>query len=151
MPAIDTFYNLLHRFFRHRMNELLRERDLTSVQFGVLGQLRRLECGGSEEINQRDLESATHVTHPTMTEIVKRLEKQGFVECSPSARDRRFKSIRSTEKADALLQEQAALDEEVFRMLTRGVSAEEVSELLSITDKMLENAFSGCQKGSDGV
>ena len=144
-------FSILDRYFRRRMDALLRERDLTGVQFGVLGQLHRLECGGSEEVNQRDLESATRVTHPTMTEIVKRLEKQGFVECGTSLRDRRYKSIRSTEKAGDLLKEHAELDAGVFQALCRGLSDEEIRALLCIMDKMLENACSGCQKGSDGV
>ena len=150
MP-VGLRFSILDRYFRKRMDDLLRERELTGVQFGVLGQLRRLECGGTEEVNQRDLEEATHVTHPTMTEIVKRLEKQGFAECRPSARDRRYKSIRSTQKAAELLQELAELDTGVFDALCRGLSGEEVDALLRITDKMLDNACSGCHKGSEEV
>jgi len=141
-------FSIIHRSFRKQADERLREKDLTGVQFGVLGQLRRLERSGTEEVNQRDLENAAHVTHPTMTEIVKRLEKQGFVRCVPSERDRRYKSIRSTEKADALLQEMKELDAGILQSLCRGLSEAEVDALLRATDIMLHNACSIREKGS---
>ena len=145
-------FSILHRSFLKQLDRLLQEKGLTGVQFGVLGQLRRLEESGQAEINQRDLENAAHVTHPTMTEIVKRLEKQGFVACEPSARDRRFKRIRSTDRAAALLCETQELDERVFRRLTQGLSESEVASLLSVTDKMIENAALCCdRKGGEAA
>ncbi len=134
-------FSLLHRAFLRQLNARLQEKGLTGVQFGVLGQLRRLRRAGQEEINQRDLEAATRVTHPTMTEIVKRLEKQGFVLCAPSERDRRFKSIRPTEKAEALLREMDELDESIFRELCEGLSPAEVGQLTRLTDRLLDNAY----------
>ena len=142
-------FSILHRSFLKQLDRLLQEKGLTGVQFGVLGQLRRLEESGQREINQRDLENAAHVTHPTMTEILKRLEKQGFVTCEPSARDRRFKSIRSTGKALALRCETEELDERVFRRLTQGLSESEIASLLSAMDKMIENAACCAAKGGE--
>ena len=78
-------FSILHRLFRKELDERLRESGLTGVQFGVLGQLRRLEDSGAEEVNQRDLENATRRGHPTMTEIVKRLEKQGLSSAPPAS------------------------------------------------------------------
>lgn len=142
-------FSILHRSFMKRLDARLSEKGLTGVQFFVLRALERLEKSEPEEVNQRDLEKAAHVTHPTMTEIVKRLEKQGFVVCSPSARDRRYKCIRSTAKAGALLREMVELDNRIFESLCRGLTQEEINSLLSITDKMLKNAFDGCEKGSE--
>ena len=146
-------FSLLHRAFKKQLDARLQEKGLTGVQFGVLAQLRRLRRAGLEEINQRDLEEAMHVTHPTMTEIVKRLEKQGFVSCAPSERDRRFKSIRPTEKAESLQREMDELDGSIFRELCRGLSPEEVDSLGALTDKMLSNIFSGCcrKEGGEGA
>ena len=149
MP-IGLRFSLLHRAFMKQLDARLQEKGLTGVQFGVLSQLRRLQLAGREEINQRDLEEATHVTHPTMTEIVKRLEKQGFVVCAPSERDRRFKSIRPTDRAAALQREMDELDESIFRELCRGLTAEEVDALRALTDKLLDNIFSRCCQKEGG-
>ena len=149
MP-IGLRFSLLHRAFMKQLDARLQEKGLTGVQFGVLSQLRRLQLAGREEINQRDLEEATHVTHPTMTEIVKRLEKQGFVVCTPSERDRRFKSIRPTDRAAALQREMDELDDSIFRELCRGLTAEEVDALRALTDKLLDNIFSRCCQKEGG-
>ena len=145
MP-VGLRFSLLHRAFRRRMDELLSERDLTGVQFGVLGALVRLEKDGQSEISQSALEERTRVSHATMTELLKRLEKKDFLRCEQSPRDRRFKIIRPTEKAYALINELAELENETFSWLCTGLSPEQVESMLSATDVMLRNAFENCQK-----
>ena len=147
--SLGMRFAILHRAFRRQLDECLREKGLTGVQFGVLKLLTRLEAEGAQEVRQCDLESGAHVTHPTMTEIIKRLEREGFVVCAQSVRDRRSKSIRSTEKTQALLSEFSALDGNIARELLEGVTQEEYDALIAATDKMLEKIFSGCEKGSD--
>ena len=140
-------FSLLHRAFRKRMDALLREKDLTGAQFCVLGTLVRMEDGGAEEIHQKDLERASRVTHPTMTEIIKRLEKKEPLRCEPSLRDRRYKQIRSTDKCRSLGEQVRAMEEDATRWLCRGLCEEETRQLLAITDVMLRNAFEDCQEG----
>ncbi len=142
-------FSLLHRSYKKKIDELLREKDLTGVQFFVLGALVRLEHAGSGEIHQRDLELATHVTHPTMTELLKRLEKKGLIRCAPSARDRRSKCISSTEKCHGLAREVRAAEDATTQWLCRGLSAEQIGQLISVTDGMLQNALADCGKGCD--
>ena len=127
MP-IGLRFSLLHRAFMKQLDARLQEKGLTGVQFGVLSQLRRLQCGGQRE----------------------RLEKQGFVVCAPSERDRRFKSIRPTDRAAALQREMDELDESIFRELCRGLTAEEVDALRALTDKLLDNIFSRCCQKEGG-
>ena len=138
---IGLRFSLLHRAFRRKMDALLSEKELTGVQFGVLGALIRLEKEGGSEISQRALEERTRVSHATMTEILKRLEKKEFLRSEQSARDRRFKSIRPTEKAYALLGQLAEAEDETFSWLCRGLSDAQVQELLNATDLMLQNAW----------
>ena len=139
-------FSLLHRAFRRRMDALLSEKELTGVQFGVLGALGRLEREKGE-VSQRDLERATRLSHPTMTGILRRLEKKGLLCWETSQRDRRCKSIRLTDKARALKTEVIETENATFRWLTRGLSREQLDELISITDMMLENVLESCGKG----
>jgi len=146
---IGLRFSLLDRAFKKQLDEKLREHGLTGVQFGVLGQLARLEKEGCTEINQRALEQATRVTHPTMTAIIRRLEKGGFIRCEISPSDRRNKNIFSTEKAMALRNSMNELDGDIFRQLCRGLSPEQVATLIEATDIMLQNAFEHCSKGEN--
>ena len=42
------------------------------------------------------------------------------------------------------------LDDAIFRQLCRGFSDEEAAQLTALIDRMLENAFSDCQKNKQG-
>lgn len=86
-------FAILDRAFKYRLGEKADQLGLTAVQLRVLGELSRLEASGVPEVNQRDLEIAEQVTHPTMTDMIRRLEKKGFVTCSVSQTDRRYKKI----------------------------------------------------------
>lgn len=140
-------FSILGRTFKQRMDERLQEKELTGVQLGVLRELERLECGGVAEINQKDLENASHVTHSTMTEILKRMERKGFIRCSQSSHDRRHKCISTTEKARQLQLEMSHMDEAILNELSRGLSTQQLEALWKITDIMLDNAFELCKKG----
>lgn len=144
-------FSLLHRSFKKKMDEMLAEQELTGVQFGVLGALVHMERQGREEISQKDLELATRLGHPTMTEILKRLEKKGYLRRERSTRDRRSKRVRATEKAYSLKEAAAEAENDSFRWLCRGLSEQQVSQLIAITDRMLENACAECGKGSEGT
>ena len=142
-------FSILGRTFKRQLDQRLQEKELTGVQLGVLKELDRLEASGVAEVNQRDLENASHVTHPTMTEILKRLERKGFIRCCQSSHDRRHKCISSTGKARQLRQELSSMDEAILEELSRGLSREQLETLWEILDVMLDNAFQTCKKGCD--
>lgn len=142
-------FSLLGRFFKRQLNEQLLEKDLTGVQLAVLKELERLENSGVEEVNQRDLENICHVTHPTMTEILKRLERKGFISCRRSSVDRRHKCISTTGKARELKQQLDGMDRAVLKELSQGLSRAQLAQLEHITNVMLDNAFRVYGKGSE--
>ena len=134
-------FSLLHRSFKKQMDRMLAEMDLTGVQFGVLGCLIRREREGLEE--------AFRMSHATMTDLIQRLEKKGFLTCQRSSRDRRSKRIQATEKAYGLEQAVKEVENDSFRWLSRGLTEQQVQELIAITDVMLRNACEDCTEGSD--
>ncbi|MBQ8217320.1 MAG: MarR family transcriptional regulator [Oscillospiraceae bacterium] len=134
-------FSLISRFFKKRLDEAGSRMGLTGVQLMVLGQLNRLEHSDLERICQKDLEKAAHLGHPTMTELIKKLEKKGFVECSVSSIDRRSKLICSTEKAHCLQGELERVDSEVFETMCRGLTEEQRLAVTAALDIMLKNAF----------
>ena len=91
-------FSILDREFKKKLEERANGMGLTAVQLRVLGELSRSESRGVEEINQKDLEKALAVTHPTMTEIIKRLEKKNAVICTQSRFDGRYKKINCTDE-----------------------------------------------------
>ncbi len=129
---------IINRAFRKEMDEKASAMGLTSVQLRVLGSVSRLEAAGETEIHQNDLERIEHVTHPAMTKLLQRLEAKGFIQCVPSARDRRYKKITCTEKSRGIHNLILAQDAKVLSQLCAGFSQEEKETLLRLADKLLD-------------
>lgn len=132
-------FSILDREFKKKLESRANEMGLTSVQLRVLGELSRLESKGVEEINQKDLEKALLVTHPTMTEIIKRLEKKNAVVCTPSKMDKRYKKINCTDEFKNIHVELREMDWEIFNKICEGIPKENVQVFLETSEKMLEN------------
>ena len=132
-------FAVIGRCFRTVMDDRLREHDVTGVQFSILRELRRHEEEGAGELYQRDLENVSHVTHPTMTEIIKRLERKGYIECRKSEGDRRHKCILSTARAKALCSEVSAAEDYAAQRILCGLTEEEISALERLLEKILVN------------
>jgi DNA-binding MarR family transcriptional regulator len=130
---------ILSKSFKRKLEERASEKGLTAVQLRVLGELRHLEISGVEEINQRDLENAVSVTHPTMTEIIKRLEKKGAVVCTVSSTDKRYKKINSTPEYSDIHIELEEMDRSVFKELCEGLNDRQIEQFMQISDIMLGN------------
>ncbi len=129
---------IINRAFRKKMDEKASTMGLTSVQLRVLGSVSRLEASGVSEIHQNDLERIEHVTHPAMTKLLQRLESKGFIQCVPSARDRRYKKITCTEQSAGIHNMILAQDEEVLSELCKDFTQEQKDELLKLTDLILK-------------
>ena len=130
---------IINRAFRKRMDEKAASMGITSVQLRVLGSISRLEASGETEIHQNDLEQIEHVTHPAMTKLLQRLESKGFIQCVPSAKDRRYKKITCTEQSTEIYKMILAQDEEVLSELCKNFTQEQKETLLQITDMILKN------------
>lgn len=110
---------IMNREFRKKLDEKAGALGLTAVQLRVLGSVSRLEAAGQTEIHQKDLEEIEHVTHPAMTKLLQRLESKGFIQCVPSARDRRYKKITCTDQSSEIYRMILAQDQEVLPSCAR--------------------------------
>lgn len=147
-PPVGFKLSLIHRAMKKYIDEGIKAEGLTGVQLFALGQLRRLEESGAE-VNQKDLERVCRVTHPTMTDIIKRLERKGFVRCQQSSADRRYKCIYSTDAARGMDGRLRVAEETALSELCRGLSREQTELFAQITDIMAANAGKILEKGCD--
>lgn len=133
---------IINRAFRKRMDEKAASMGITSVQLRVLGSISRLEASGETEIHQNDLEQIEHVTHPAMTKLLQRLENKGFIQCVPSAKDRRYKKITCTERSAGIHHVILAQDAEVLEEFCKNFTQEQKEMLTQLTDLLLKNVDS---------
>lgn len=139
-------FSIISRAIKKSIDEYLCELDLTAVQFMVLNELIRLEKSCCGTINQKALEGKVNVTHATMTQILKKLEKNGYIHCRPDENDRRSKCVSSSEKAAQLLDSLKLIDCETNEKVCTGMSDEQKRLLDELTEMMVENIFSGCER-----
>lgn len=145
---VGAKFAIIHRAFRREQDAALRETELTGAQLGALRALARLERERGE-VSQRDIEELCRSSHPTMTEILRKLEKKGFITAAPSAVDGRRKAIRQTEKARELGREVLRIDEETFEKFSAGLGAAQTAALTAALDALLAN-ICGEKEGQRG-
>ena len=129
----------LSNLLRRKVLELSSARDgddFTEMQVKVLGFLAQNQ---DQEICQKDIEEAFYIRRSTASRLLKRLEGQGFIVRKAVERDARLKRVITTPKADALCQKTMARIEYVERMLTQGLSQEEIQQFLATVEKLKRN------------
>ena len=80
------------------MDNALASMDLTSAQGHIMGYLAQR----SQPPCSRDIEETFHMSHPTVSGLLSRLEKKDFIELRPDETDRRCKRIYVLPKGDEL-------------------------------------------------
>ena len=71
------------------MTAALDKMDLTAAQGHIMGYLTHR----TDPPCPRDIEEAFHLSHPTVSGLLNRLEKKGFLELRPDEHDRRCKRV----------------------------------------------------------
>ena len=95
LPKLYGHYiRVLHWCIDQSITNALTQMDLTAAQGPILSYLSRRETPPCS----RDIEEEFHLAHPTVSGLLNRLEKKGFIEFRPDAEDRRCKRICILEK-----------------------------------------------------
>ena len=95
MPKLYGHYiRVLHWCTDQIITNALAQMDLTAAQGPILGYLSRRKTPPCS----RDIEEEFHLSHPTVSGLLSRLEKKGFIEFRPDESDRRCKRIFILEK-----------------------------------------------------
>jgi DNA-binding MarR family transcriptional regulator len=124
----------LSRRLRHQIDAVLDPFGLTGVQVGLLIRLDR-----SDGLVQADLGRRMAIEPATLTGIVQRLEREGWVRRSCDPDNRRLQRVWLTDKARETL---PALQREQARHRRRvlsGLSAPELAQLESLLDRIEAN------------
>ena len=88
------YIRILHAATDQAMTNALASMDLTAAQGHIMGYITHRP----EAPCARDIEEAFQLSHPTVSGLLSRLEKKGFIEFRPDAQDRRCKRIYILEK-----------------------------------------------------
>ena len=87
----------------------------------------------------RDVEQELHISKSVTSNLIKRMEKNGFIYLEPSPTDKRAKYVYLTDSVKDKLNDMKQFFEEVDQDMMAGVSEEELAIFLKVLQKFYEN------------
>ena len=125
------------------MTRALETMELTAAQGQIMGFL----ATHPQPPCPRDLEEAFHLSHPTVSGLLSRLEQKGFVELITDPNDRRSKRIVISEKGLACNERMHATIMENESRIVQGFTEEEKALLTQLLRRAIENVHpdAGCR------
>lgn len=134
-PHFGHLLRHLHCCSDQAMTELLESRELTAAQGHVLGYINH----SATPLCARDIEEAFQLSHPTVSGLLSRLEKKGFLEFRTDEQDRRCKRIYLLPKAVELNEAiHKAIDANEAR-LVQGFTPQEQEQFRSFLIRAIHN------------
>lgn len=117
------------------MNRVLSAVELTNAQGHIMGYLSHR----AEPACSRDIEAAFHLSHPTVSGLLSRLEKKGFITFRPDETDRRCKRIYVLPKGQQLHEAMEELIRENEARLVAGFTPEEQERFSGFLLRAIQN------------
>lgn len=143
MIILHTHYGhllrILHWCTDQAMTASLEKMELTAAQGHIMGYLSNRK----EPPCPRDVEEAFHLSHPTVSGILSRLEQKGFIQLRTDPNDRRCKRIFIQPKGLECHQtmHQTILGTE--ERLVQGFTPEEKEQFASLLQRAIANMGGG--------
>lgn len=138
---IGYLLNKAARLSKLKVNQKLGEINLTFPQFLVIKHLRQDKIGEGDLSLRCPASIAVHLGYdrPTITGIIDRLVKQGFVLRESNPSDRRSQTITLTEKAENLIDVMDDFFEEVNAKTLSSFDDNAVQNLKKYLHKIISN------------
>lgn len=129
------FLRILHWQFDQALSRALAQMDLTAAQGQIIGFLTHRE----DPPCSRDVEEAFHLSHPTVSGLLSRLEKKGFIEFRPDPADRRCKRIYMLPKGHACHETMHRIITENEEKVVAGFSEDEKQQFAALLQRAISN------------
>ena len=114
----------------------LKQWELTMSQAMILEYLNN---SPDEELTQKAIEQHFNLQHPTVSGILKRLEKNGFIRTSTNVADHRVKDIFMTDKALQIDTRAKQHQTDVETLLVKDFTPAEIKTLRGLLNRVQHN------------
>lgn len=109
---------------------------ISGSQWGALRLLHRAECEGDEGLRITDLSDRLLIRPPSVTGMIDRLERGGYVLRDTAPEDLRSKRVRLTVKGRRLVEQVLAVHAKQIGLLLGGLNSADQSELYRLLDRL---------------
>lgn len=128
-------FRMLNSCMSQAITQALEEMELTSSQGHIMGYLAHCK----QPPCSKDIEEVFHLSHPTVSGLLSRMEKKGFIAFRPDEQDRRCKRIYVLEKGKTCNETIYQLIQNTERQVVAGFSPEEQTQFASLLERALTN------------
>ncbi len=128
-------FRLLHWCNDQILSDALAQMDLTASQ----GRIMAYIAHSPEPPCARDIEEHFHLSHPSVSGTLSRMEKKGFLTFLPDENDRRCKRIHILPKGRQCQEWMAQTIQELERKLVADFSEEERAQFSAFLDRAIQN------------
>lgn len=126
---------ILHCCTDQAITNALAEMDLTAAQGHILAFLSH----HPEPPCPRDIEEVFHLSHPTVSGLLNRLEKKEFIALRPDGHDRRCKRVYLLPKGEACNQKMHNTINTIEQHLVQGFTPQEQEVFTKLLDQAIQN------------
>lgn len=130
------YFRCIDRTLKKKLDDILVTVDLTKSQEDILSYLY---YHGTDFTIQKDIENFFHISNPTVTGLLNRLEAKGFITRESSEKDKRVKAIKITTKAKAVQEKIKRIIKMNERVLVKGFTEEEQKTLYQLLERVNNN------------
>lgn len=135
-------FRMLHWCTDQIMNDALAQMDLTASQGRIMGFL----VHSPHPPCARDIEDHFHLSHPSVSGTLTRMEKKGFIAFQPDQADRRCKRIYLLPKGIECHERMERVIAGIEQQVVADFTAEEQAEFSRLLDRAIQNmGFSPCK------
>lgn len=134
-PQYGPRFRALHWCTEQIMSAALADMDLTSAQGHILG----FVIHQSTPPCSRDIEEAFHLSHPTVSGTLSRMERKGFIEFRADANDRRCKRIYVLPKGMECHDRMTHTIDSTEQQILRGFTPEEEALFSQFLNRAMTN------------
>lgn len=133
-------FRMLHWCTDQILTDALAKMDLTASQGRIMGFLAKQ----SQPPCAKDIENHFHLSHPSVSGTLTRLEKKGFITFEPDETDHRCKRIRILPKGMECHEKLALVISGIEQQVVAGFSPQEREEFSQLLDRAIENMGCSC-------
>ena len=138
-----TLLSQVHQICGRVWNKILRDNNMADLE-GARGRII-FALWGKDGVPIKTLCEKTSLDKSTLTGIIDRLERDGFVERKPSESDKRSTLISLTGKEQEFAQNVQKVSNQMNKIFYKGFTDEEILQF----DSMLERILVNCKEAED--
>lgn len=131
------------RLFRHRMRKFADDAGVPDGYRALLMHLAFAKCRGEDTITQYELAKHTHLSPPTVSVTLQKMERDGYITRVPDESDMRQMRVALTDKGldvDLANQQKAR---EIEAQAAEGMSENDLAELTRLLAILCKNLAGG--------